>query len=65
MPTMMKMCKLLEMEHFDKGNTIQMGDRDKKCVFFLKKGSVKIVNSTKDVTKYVVQKGNIFGELSI
>ncbi len=65
MPTMMKMCELLEMEHIDKGNTIQIGDRDKKCVFFLKKGSVKIVNSTNDVTKYIVQKGNIFGELAI
>lgn len=65
MPTMMKLCELLEMEHIPKGNIIQIGDRDKKCVFFLKKGSVKIINSTNDVTKYVVQKGNIFGELSL
>lgn len=65
MPTMMKMCELLEMETINKGGIIEIGDRDKKCVFFLKKGSVKIVNSTNDVTKYVVQKGNIFGELSL
>ncbi len=65
MPTMMKLCELLEMESISKGNTIEIGERDKKCVFFLKKGSVKIVNSTNDVTKYVVQKGNIFGELSL
>ena len=65
MPTMMKMCELLEMEHIDKGSIIEIGARNKKCVFFLKKGSVKIVNSTNDITKYVVQKGNIFGELSL
>jgi CRP/FNR family transcriptional regulator len=34
-------------------------------VFFLKKGSVKIVNSTNDIVKYLVQKGNIFGKLSL
>ena len=65
MSTMMEMCDLLEMEHVDKGNTIEIGARDKKCVFFLKKGIVKIVDPTNDTTKYVVQKGNIFGELSL
>jgi len=65
MPTMMKMCELLEMEHISKGSMIQIGDRDKKCIFFLKKGSVKILNSTNDIAKYVVRKGNIFGELSL
>ncbi len=65
MPTMMQLCEHLEMESIGKGDTIEIGDRDKKCVFFLKKGSVKIVNSTNDITKYVVQKGNIFGELSL
>lgn len=65
MPTMMKMCELLEMEYIDKGSTIEIGDRGKKCVFFLKKGSVKILNSTNGIAKYVVRKGNIFGELSL
>lgn len=65
MPTMMQLCDLLEMEHISKGSIIEIGDRDKKCIFFLKKGSVKIANSTNDITKYVVQKGNIFGELSL
>lgn len=65
MPTMMKMCDLLEMENINKGGTIKIGERDKKCVFFLKKGSVKIIDSTNDTTKFVVKKGNIFGELSI
>ncbi|WP_237561794.1 Crp/Fnr family transcriptional regulator [Flagellimonas algicola] len=62
---MMKMCELLEMEHLDKGKEIAIGNRDKKSIFFLKKGAVKILNSTHNTTKYVVKKGNIFGELSL
>ncbi|MFV1450846.1 Crp/Fnr family transcriptional regulator [Maribacter sp. HS] len=65
MPSMMKLCNLLEMEHVDKGNIIDMGDRDKNCIFFLKNGSVKIIDSENNIVKYVVKKGNIFGELSI
>lgn len=65
MPTMMKMCELLDMETLNKGRIIEIGERDKKCVFFLKTGAVKIFNSTNDITKYVVKKGNIFGELSL
>lgn len=62
---MMKLCNLLEMEHVDKGNIIDMGERDKNCIFFLKNGSVKIIDSENNIVKYVVKKGNIFGELSI
>ncbi|MGW9686470.1 Crp/Fnr family transcriptional regulator [Flagellimonas sp. 2504JD1-5] len=65
MPTMMKMCELLEMEHVDKGKIIAIGNRDKKSIFFLKSGAVKIVNSTNNTAKYIVKKGNIFGELSL
>jgi len=62
---MMEMCDLLEMEHLNKGTSIEIGARNKKCVFFLKKGAVKIVDSTNDTTKYVVKMGNIFGELAL
>ena len=62
---MMKLCDLLEMDHVDKGSIIEIGARDKKCIFFLKNGSVKIMDSENDIVKYVVKKGNIFGELSI
>lgn len=65
MPTMMRMCEILEMENIDKGMPIEIGKRDKKSVFFLKKGTVKIVDSTNDTVKYIVKKGNIFGELSL
>ncbi|KGK31199.1 Crp/Fnr family transcriptional regulator [Cellulophaga sp. E6(2014)] len=65
MSTMMEMCDLLEMENIDKGQTIQIGTRDKKCVFFLKKGAVKIMDASSNTTKYIVKNGNIFGELSL
>lgn len=65
MPTMMELCEVLEMENVDKGSVIEIGARSKKCIFFLKKGTVKIVDSKNDTTKYVVKKGNIFGELSL
>lgn len=65
MAAMMEMCDLLEMEHVDKGSTVEIGTRDKKCVFFLKKGAVKIVDPKNDTAKYIVQMGNIFGELSL
>lgn len=65
MSTMMRMCEILEMENIDKGMPIKIGKRDKKSIFFLKKGTVKIVDSTSDTVKYIVKKGNIFGELSL
>ena len=65
MQEMMTLCDMLEMEDIDKGKTIEIGTRSKKCIFFLKKGTVKIVDTKSDTTKYVVKKGNIFGELSL
>lgn len=64
-PTMMKMCAMLEMQHINKGSNITAGEQNQKCIFFLKKGAVKIVDSENNNTKYIVKAGNIFGELSI
>ena len=63
MVTMMRMCEILEMENIDKGTRITLINRNKKSIFFLKKGTVKIVNTSNDTVKYVVKRGNIFGEL--
>lgn len=63
--TMMRMCEILEMENIDKGTLISLSNRDKKCVYFLKKGTVKIVDTTNDTVKYIVKKGHIFGELAL
>ncbi len=65
MSTLMELCEILEMEHLDRGSTIELGRKDKKCIFFLKKGTIKIVNLETDSVKYVVKKGNIFGELAL
>ena len=42
-----------------------MAKGTKKVFFFLKKGTVKIVDSESNTVKYIVKKGNIFGELSL
>jgi CRP/FNR family transcriptional regulator len=59
----MKMCEVLEMESISKGTLIKLTNEDAKSIFFLKKGSVKIVDKTNDTIKYIVKRGNIFGEL--
>ena len=65
MPAMMGLCDLLEMENIDKGQVISMNNRDQRCIFFLKQGTVKIRDRNSDSLKYIVKKGNIFGELSL
>ena len=62
---MMRICEILEMESIDKGPLIHLDKEHKNSVFFLKRGSVKIVNTTNDTVKYVVKRGNIFGELAL
>lgn len=63
--TMMLICKVLEMDNVNKGAVINLQGPDKKSVFFLKKGSVKIVDKSTHTVKYVVKRGNIFGELAL
>ena len=65
MLNMMKICEILEMDNIEKGKPIELSDEHKNSVFFLKRGSVKIVNTTNDTVKYVVKRGNIFGELAL
>lgn len=62
---MMRICEILEMDNIEKGKAIELNDEHKDSVFFLKKGSVKIVNTTNNTVKYVVKRGNIFGELAL
>lgn len=61
----MRICEILEMDNFNKGDSISLKHESDKSVFFLKKGSVKIVNTTNNTVKYIVKRGNIFGELSL
>ncbi len=63
--TMLRMCEILEMDNIEKGDTIYLTNKNKKNVFFLKKGTVKIVDAKNNDVKYILKKGNIFGELSL
>ena len=64
--TMMRMCEILEMDSIDKGSIIALTDgADKKNIFFLKKGTVKIIDTANNNVKYIVKRGNIFGELAL
>ena len=63
--TMMSICEILEMDNIDKGSIINLQTVDKRSIFFLKKGVVKIVDKNTHTVKYVVKRGNIFGELSL
>jgi len=65
MLNMMKICEILEMDNIEKGKPIALNDEHKDSIFFLKRGSIKIVNTTNDSVKYVVKRGNIFGELAL
>lgn len=62
---MMRMCEILEMDNIEKGKAIQLLNKDEKSIFFLKKGSVKIIDTESQNVKYIVKKGHIFGELSL
>ncbi len=65
MINMMKICEILEMDNISKGSVIELKDEHLNSVFFLKRGSVKIVNTTNNTVKYIVKRGNIFGELAL
>ena len=62
---MMQICELLEMENFGKSEAIVLNAQHSDSVFFLKRGSVKIVDTANDTVKYIVKRGNIFGELGL
>lgn len=63
--TMMRMCEILEMENIDRGSRISLHNEHKKSIFFLKKGLVKIIDKNNEEVKYIVKRGNIFGELTL
>jgi CRP/FNR family cyclic AMP-dependent transcriptional regulator len=65
MLNMMKICEILEMDNIAKGKIIELTNERKDTLFFLKRGSVKIVNTITDTVKHIVKPGNIFGELSL
>jgi CRP/FNR family transcriptional regulator len=65
MNTMMELCEELVMQRYAKGTQINLDSGDEQCVYFLKKGSVKIVSSDTEIVKFIVHPGNVFGELGL
>ncbi|WP_405369332.1 Crp/Fnr family transcriptional regulator [Nonlabens sp. Asnod2-A12] len=63
--SMMQLSEIPEMENIEKGARIEFDKLNKNCVFFLKKGTVKIVDGSSGNVKCIVKRGNIFGELSL
>jgi CRP/FNR family transcriptional regulator len=64
---MMSVCDLLAMKTYTKGSEIHEEFEQKHLIYFIKKGHVKIIKREpeKEVLKYVLGKGNIFGESKI
>lgn len=60
---LMAMSHLLEMINIKKGDTLLLTREDKEVVYFLKSGTIKIVNCEKDHIRSILSVGNIFGEL--
>ncbi|MGK0388487.1 MAG: CRP/FNR family cyclic AMP-dependent transcriptional regulator [Maribacter sp.] len=62
--SLMDMCHLLEMINVKKGETLYLNREDRSIVYFIKSGSIKIVNE-QEHTRSILQRGNIFGELAL
>lgn len=67
MRDMMNLCELLVMKTFKKGSEIHEQFEEDHLIYFIKKGHVKIGKKEegKFTMKYVLGKGNIFGESKI
>ncbi|MEO9806207.1 MAG: Crp/Fnr family transcriptional regulator [Reichenbachiella sp.] len=67
MRDMMNLCELLVMKTFKKGSEIHQQFEEDHLIYFIKKGHVKIGKKEGDefTMKYVLGKGNIFGESKI
>jgi len=65
MREMMKLCDLLVMKNYRKGQFIKTEDQAEDTIFFIKKGQVKIGgfdNQGNETLRYILGKGHIFGE---
>ena len=62
---LMAMCHLLEMINVKKGEVLHLNRADKKIVYFIKSGTIKIVTKETEHARSILNMGNIFGELAI
>lgn len=62
---LMALCDVLEMATVSKGEVLHFNRENKQVVYFLKSGTVKVVSAKDAATKYLIKKGNLFGELPL
>lgn len=63
--SLMFLVSNLEMDNHNKGTSLNLVNNGRRTVYFLKKGTVKIVNPISNTVKYVVSPGNVFGESAL
>ncbi len=63
------LCTTMEMKYYKKGIGVELGRKKiAKDVYFLKRGTIKIVNYRSDgdeVIKYIIKRGDIFGIMGL
>jgi len=62
---LMAMCHVLEMINVKRGEVLHLSREDKRLVYFVKSGTVKIITEETAHTRSILKMGNIFGELAI
>lgn len=65
---MKQLCIITRFKTAKKGEIIYLASADEPKVYFLKKGNIKIVETDDDgqeVIKDIIQKGDLFGEISL
>jgi len=62
---LMEMYDKFDMINVKKGETLFFDKADKKVVYFLKSGTLKIVTKDNEHTRSVLKMGNVFGELTL
>jgi CRP/FNR family cyclic AMP-dependent transcriptional regulator len=63
-----QLCVIIGFKQAKKGDIIYLAESDEARIYFLKKGSIKIVDMDKDgneIIKDIIQKGDLFGELTL
>lgn len=61
---LMRLSETFEVMKVKKGEEIEFNFNDENLVYFLKTGAVKIVSKDTNITKSILKRGNIFGEIS-
>ena len=58
------LSEILMMEYFNKGEEIIPKSNYNNHLFILKQGSIKLIDTTNNIVKYVISNGDLFGQLA-